>query len=69
MDWQEIVALSLVAGVWLLWVAGLIRRHLAGARCGSVCRCGCAPESSSRPARVVVSGQRGERPVVTVKMK
>jgi len=63
MDWQETVALLLVAGTAALFVWGIRKRRSSfSQRTG----CGCSA-GSSQGASVVLRARKGERPQVLVK--
>ncbi len=69
MDWQEMAALSIVAVVWLGWIASLVRRHRLAARGGPVCHGCCSAGQAASAPTVVAKARRGERPVLIVKMR
>jgi hypothetical protein len=70
MDWQQLVALLIVATAAALLVWGRVRRRkfqfgrAAGAHCGCSTPGGAASQSS-----IVFHARKGERPRVLVKMK
>jgi hypothetical protein len=66
MDWQQIVALVIVAVTAALFIRARLRRRKGGLPCGS--QCGSASNISARPT-VVYHARKGERPKILVKMK
>ncbi len=68
MDWQELIALMIVAGVaaafaWARWR----RRKFSFAR-DTHCGCG-SPADAAPGSSIVYRARKGERPQVIVKMK
>ena len=66
MDWQDIAALGIVAGT-AAWLAGRsFRRRRRAHSCGG---CPGTLDASARKSSIVFHARKGERSVITVKMK
>lgn len=68
MDWQQISALGIVAATAALFVASRLRRRKFSFERDTHCGCS-APARDGAKQSIVFHARRGERPVVTVKMK
>jgi len=60
MDWQETLALSLVAVTAVVFAGQLFRRKGLGKRRGATCGCVTAPRLGSTPVTIVCRSRRGE---------
>lgn len=68
MDWQQITALAIVAVTAALFAGSRLRRRKFNFQRDT--HCGCAsPARDGTKQSIVFHARRGERPVVTVKMK
>ena len=68
MDWQQIVALLIVATAVALLVWGRVRRRKF--RFGRDTHCGCSsPSAAASRSTIVFHARKGEQPRVLVKMK
>ncbi len=68
MDWQQVAALTIVAGAASLLLRGRLRRR--GTNFHAVTHCGCPGNSSISPqSSIVFRARKGQRPEVRVKMK
>ena len=68
MDWQQIVALLVVAIAAALLVWGRVRRRKF--QFGRDTHCGCSPPSASASqSSIVFHARKGEKPTILMKMK
>ena len=68
MDWQQLVALLIVAVAAALLVWGRVRRRKF--QFGRATHCGCSSPAGSAPkSSIVFHARKGEQPRVVVKMK
>jgi hypothetical protein len=68
MDWQQIVALLIVATAAALLIWSRVRRRKF--QFGRDTHCGCSSPASSAPqSSIVFHARKGERPRILVKMK
>jgi len=67
MDWQQIVALIIVAVTGALFVRARLRRRKAKFPCDS--GCGCSSSSPAPGPSVTYHARKGERPEIIVKMR
>ena len=69
MDWQEMAALAIVAGVCVAWVLRLVNRPKMAPGARSACR-GCAAAMTPvAPPTLLIRARKGEQPVILVTMK
>jgi hypothetical protein len=67
MDWQEMVALGLVAMTVVFWSWRAWRSHRAPLR--NLHACHCPPGSATPGGSIVFHARKGERPQVRVKFR
>lgn len=68
MDWQQLIALLIVAVAAALLAWGRVRKRRF--RFGRDTHCGCsAPSASATQSSIVFHARKGEQPRVLVKMK
>ena len=67
MDWQELVALSIVAATAGLFAWSKVRRRSKFSFERDT-HCGCSSPSSGNRNSIIIQGRRGEAPHITVKM-
>ena len=68
MDWQQIVALLIVAAAVALFVWGRVRRRKF--QFGRDTHCGCSsPSAKGSQSSIIFHARKGEQPRVVVKMK
>lgn len=67
-DWQQIIALSVVTGtaLWMAWGWWRRRRQPPGCATGG---CGCGTSDSADKPRITYRARKGQRPEVVVKSK
>ncbi len=66
MDWQQLVALTIVAAAAALLVRGRLRRGRFSFQRDT--HCGCTASGSPSSNRIVFRARKGQRPEVVVKM-
>ena len=67
MDWQQIIALGIVAGTAAIFIWSRLR---ARAKCGCLSQCGDCGHSQPPPspgASITYHSRKGERPTITVR--
>jgi hypothetical protein len=66
MDWQENVALGIVALTVAVFVWARLRAHPNKSGCPSQCHCA-PPRLAQPPPTIIYHSRKGERPTLTIK--
>jgi hypothetical protein len=69
MDWQEILALTIVAGVGAFWTASLRRGRAGGRRAAGGCHGCCGHAASSPQPALLLQARKGEPAVIRIRWK